>query len=90
MGSIKMCDNPDLASKSNSMIISAMNTYVCTDIGITIYFYQVYSCKYSSIVNKKRKKKQAKSLIVSENEWKEKTRYSKERPNVGQQLVIVV
>jgi hypothetical protein len=61
MASIKMCDNPDLASKSNSMIISAMDTYVCTDIGITIYFYQVYSCKYSSIVNKKRKKKQAKS-----------------------------
>jgi hypothetical protein len=39
MGSIKMHDNPDLAGKSNSMIISAMDTYVCTDIGITIYFY---------------------------------------------------
>jgi hypothetical protein len=90
MGSIRMCDNLDLAGKSNSMIISAIDTYVCTDIGITIYFYQVYYCRYSSVVNKKCKKKQAKSLVASENEWEEKTRYSKERPDVWQQLVIVI
>jgi hypothetical protein len=90
MGSIRMRDNPDLAGKINSMIISAMDTYVCTDIGITIHIYQVYYCRYSSVVNKKRKKNQAKSLVASENEWEEKTRYSEERPDVRQQLVIVV
>jgi hypothetical protein len=90
MGSIRMRDNPDLAGKSHSMIISAMDTYMCTDIGITIYFYQVYYCRYSSVVNKKHKKKQAKSLVACKNKWKKKTKCSKERPDVQQQLVIVV
>jgi hypothetical protein len=67
-----MHDNSDLAGKSHSMIISAMNTYVCTDIGISIYFYKVYYDKYSNIVNKKHKKKQAKSLVACKYNRKRK------------------
>jgi hypothetical protein len=72
MDSIRMCDNSDLAGKSHSIIISAIDIYVCTDIGISTYFHKVYYGRYSSVVNKKHKKKQAKSQIVCEYKGKRK------------------